>query len=157
MEEIYDKLYVGDDAAYDKLKDNKRWSFLRCCKYGPGGHQQTLDYHTLAAPDGKNKFWVRRGNLLALNLLDLDDPNFVDPCMIQSGLDFVNEELKKGQKVLISCNQGRSRGPTVGLLWLRQTGNMPHAFLLSVRIYRELFYPYYEPGQGIEQFARERW
>src|ERR1035437_6807877 len=35
--EIIKRLYVGDDAAYERLKDAPGWSFLRCCKDGPGG------------------------------------------------------------------------------------------------------------------------
>jgi hypothetical protein len=156
VEEIYHNVWVGDDNAYVHLKDKPKWSFLRCCKYGPGGHQQTLDYHTLAAPEGSEHFVVERPRLMALNLLDLDDPNFVDPGMIQTGLDFIQQELLSGQKVLIACNAGRSRGPTVGLMWLRRVGHMRHAYLHSQRLYHSM-YPLYSPSQGIDQFARSHW
>jgi hypothetical protein len=156
MEEIYPNVYVGDDEDYTNREHLKRMSFLRCCKYGPGGHHQTLGYDTLAAPPGPEHFVVKRKNLMALNLLDLDDPNFIDDGMIQTGLDFINSELAKGQKVLIACNAGMSRGPTVGLMWLRSVGDMPHNFLQSERIYRTI-YEKYDPSAGINQYARMHW
>lgn len=78
MKQISPNVFVGDDDDYEKVKDNKDWAVVRCAKFGPGGHKDVLGYDTQAAPEGKNKYWVRRSNLLALNLLDLDDPNFVD-------------------------------------------------------------------------------
>lgn len=157
MEAIFHRLlYVGDDTAYERLKNKEGWSFIRCCKYGPGGHQQTLGYHTLAAPEGREHFVVQRGHHMALNMLDLDDPNFVDPDMIQAGLGFITERLEAGDKVLVACNAGKSRGPTMGLMWLRRNGDMPHAYLHSQRIYHTI-YPLFKPSQGIEQFARAHW
>lgn len=156
MEEVLHHLYVGDDQAYDKLKDKPGWSWLRCAKYGAGGHQQTLDYHTLAAPPGPDYLMVRRGHLMALNLLDLDDPNYIDPDMIDSGLSFIGERLKAGDRVLVACNAGHSRGPSVALLYLRSIGEMPYNFGMSVRFFRTL-YPHYDPGAGIRQYLRSHW
>jgi hypothetical protein len=93
---------------------------------------------------------------MALNMLDLDDPNFVDPGMIEAGLEFAFTELLSGRKLLIACNAGQSRGPTTGLMFLRYIGDMPHAYLHSQRIYHTI-YPPYEPKQGIDQFARMHW
>jgi hypothetical protein len=76
--------------------------------------------------------------------------------MIQQGLDFAKEELLSGRKLLIACNRGKSRGPTMGLMFLRSIGDMPHAYLLSQRIYHTIYEPY-QPAQGIEQFARMVW
>jgi hypothetical protein len=156
MEEVYPRLWVGDDEDYSKVKDRPNWSILRACKYGPGGHQDTLGYHTLAAPEGKNKYWVKRGNRLALNLLDLDDPNFISLPMVDAALAFIGERLASGDKVLAACNHGHSRGPTIALLYLRSIGEMPYNFVWAEKIYR-VIYSKYEPAQGIRQFARMNW
>lgn len=150
------ELYVGGDRDYDKLSGKSGWAWLRCAKYGPGGHQQTLGYHTPAAPKGPNYLYVRKGNLLALNLLDLDDPNFVSEQMMNKGLDFIDERLKAGDKVLVACNQGHSRGPTTAMLYLRRIGEMPYSFIQAERVYRTL-YPPYDPAQGMRQYARSHW
>ena len=156
MEQIIKGVYVGADRDYDHVKDREDFSILRCCKYGPGGHKELLGYTTRAAPEGPNRYWVKKGRTMALNLLDLDDPHKIPPEMIKAGLTFAKEELAKGQKVLIACNDGGSRGPTTALMFLRAIGDMPHPFMQSEKIFKTL-YPKYDPAQGIRQFARDNW
>ena len=156
MHEIYTNLWVGGDDDYLKVKNLNGWSWLRACKYGPDGHRDTLLYDTLGAPKGPEYLHVRRRNFCALNLIDVDDPNFIPFECIKYGLDFVKEELAKNRKVLIACNQGHSRGPSIGLMFLRAIGDMPHNFLTSEKIYRAI-YPKYDPALGIRQIARDSW
>jgi len=154
--EIHSKVHVGGDTDYGRVKGRAGWSWLRCCKYGVDGHQKLLGYHTLAAPDGKSKYWVRKGNLLALNLLDLDDPNFISKDMIDVALLFIKERLEAGDNLAICCNGGRSRGPSIALLYLRSIGEMPHSFVWAEKIFRVL-YPAYDPSAGIRQYVRMHW
>jgi len=156
MKEVYKGLYIGDDESAERVKDRSGFSILRCCKFGPDGHKDLLGYDTQSAPEGKNKYWVRRGNILALNMLDLHDPNFVPDEMVQQGLDFIKDRLEAGDKVLVACNHGASRGPTMALMYLRTVGDFPYGFLQSERIFRGI-YPKYDPGIGINQFARMHW
>lgn len=156
MEEILPRLYVGDDEAYEKVKDADGWAFLRACKYGPGGHQETLGYKTLGAPKDDNYLWVKRGNKLALNILDLDDPNFIAPGMVDTALEFIDRNRNAGKKVLVACNHGTSRSPSIVLLYMRSIGELPYSFGMSLRVFRTL-YPSYDPGQGIRQYLRIHW
>jgi hypothetical protein len=156
VEQVLPRLYIGNDNAYERVAKHSGWSWLRCCKDGPGGHRDILGYRTLGAPKDKNYLWVRRGKLLALNLLDLDDPGFIADDMIQTGMDFIHERLQAGDKVLASCNQGHSRSPATVLMYLRTIGEMPQSFIQSERKFRTL-YPPYDPSDGIRQFARSHW
>lgn len=156
MEQIINGIYVGGDRDYERVKDRDDFSIVRCCKYGPGGHKDTLQYTTRAAPEGPNKYWVEKGHLIALNLLDLDDPDKIPLEAIKAGLDFAKQQIDKGQKVLFACNEGESRGPTTALLFLRSVGEMPHPFLQSVKVFKTLYHKY-EPGLGMKQFARREW
>lgn len=156
MEQILDKLYVGSDEDYEKLATREGWSFLRCCKYGPGGHQQTLGYTTLGAPKGPNYLTVVKGNRMALNFIDVNDPNLIPKEMVVKGLRYIDARLKAGDKVLVACNMGHSRGPTTTMLYLRAIGELPGNFHAGERIMRTL-YPKYSPGQGARQFARTHW
>lgn len=156
MIKVHENLYVGDDSDFERLHERSGWSFLRCCKFGPGSHKELLGYETQAAPEGKNQFVVRKGNIMALNLLDLHDPNFVPTEAIQTGLDFIQKELAAGNKVLVACNHGVSRGPTVALMFMRTLGEFPYGFMQSERIFRGIYHPY-NPGIGINQFARQQW
>lgn len=156
MENILDKLYVGDDADFQRLQDKSGWSFLRCCKYGPGGHQDTLGYETLAAPKGPDYLSVRKGDRTALNFIDPDDPNFIPLKMIDTGIRYIDQRIKAGDRVLVACNAGHSRGPTTAMLYLRAIGELPGNFVSSERIYRTLYHKY-DPGIGMRTFARSHW
>jgi hypothetical protein len=156
VEEIYKDVFVGDNEDYEKIKNKENWRAARMCKYGPGGHQQTLGYDTLAAPKGKNYLSVEKKNHLAVNILDLDDPNMIPFECITTALEYVKRMLDKGYKVLIACNSGRSRGPSTGLMFLRAMGDLPYHFQKAEHIYKTI-YPKYSPGMGIRQVAKSHW
>lgn len=156
MENVLGHLYVGNDTDYERVSGKQGWSILRCCKEGPGGHRNTLGYTTKAAPQGKNYLYSEKGNHRALNFIDPHDPNFVPMEMIEKGLEYIDERLNAGDKVLVACNAGHSRGPTTAMLYLRSVGELPGNFASSERVFSTL-YPNYDPGIGIRQFARTHW
>jgi hypothetical protein len=157
MVEVHDNIFVGSDLDFTKIAHRDGWSCLRCCKFGQSGHKELLGYSTQAAPEGPNKFVVVRGDrLMALNLLDLDDPNYVNKDMIKIGLAFIKYRLEQGDKVLVACNKGHSRGPSVALMFLRSIGDMPRGFIQAEKVFRTL-YPEYSPKSGIRQFSRDVW
>lgn len=156
MEHILGQLYVGDDNDYEKLKDKSGWSFLRCCKFGPGGHKETLGYTTPGAPKGPDYLATVKRNRMALNFIDANDPNLIPAEMIKKGLRYIDQQIEAGSKVLVACNAGHSRGPTTAMLYLRATGELPGNFVSSERIYRTLYHKY-DPGLGVRQFARSHW
>jgi hypothetical protein len=148
-------LFVGDDKD-DPEAVKRGFAILCCCKDGPVGHRSILHYHTLGAPKDANYYHVTRGKRMALNLLDLDDPHFIPEEAVFPGLNFINKHLKAGDKVLVHCNAGHSRGPTMGLMFLRTIAEMPSSFGTSEKIFRSL-YPKYDPGTGMRTFARAHW
>ena len=156
MVEIIKQLYVGDDASYEKTKGQSGWSWLRCCKEGPGGHRQTLHYESLGAPRGKNYLWVRKGNLLALNLIDVEDPQMIPDEVLDTGVAFIKERMDAGDRVLVACNAGMSRGPTIAMLFLRTIGELDQPFNRARHIFKTL-YPKYSPGHGMLFHAMNRW
>lgn len=156
MHEIIDKLWTGDDTDYLRVKDKPGWSILRCCKEGVGGHRETVGYTTPAAPKGNDYLAAKKGDRMALNFIDPHDPNFIPRAMIDKGLEYINTRLKAGDKVLVACNQGQSRGPTTAMLYLRSIGDLTGSFIESERKFRTLC-PDYDPGIGVRQFARSNW
>jgi hypothetical protein len=156
MEQIIDRLFVGNDSDYERVKGKDGWSALRCCKEGPGGHRDTLGYTTMGAPKGPHYLSVSGLKHLALNFIDPKDPNYIPLEMVQKGLSFIDKRLAAGDKVLVACNAGHSRGPTTAMLYLRAIGELDNNFFFSERIFRTL-YPNYLPDQGVRQFARTRW
>ncbi len=72
-------------------------------------------------------------------------------------LDFIDEELKKGKKMYIYCDQGISRSPSVALLYLaKRLHIIPDTSFEEARENFLLLYPMYSPG-GIADFIKENW
>jgi hypothetical protein len=156
MEEVIPRLWVGDDAAYERVKDNSSWKTLRCCKFGPGGHKETLKYPSNAAPKGPDYLSVERPNRMALNYIDAHDPNLIPLAMVEAGLRYIDKQLAAGSKVLVACNAGHSRGPTTALLYLRAIGDLTGSFHQSENLFRTI-YDKYDPGIGTRTFAHSNW
>lgn len=148
-------LCVGDDND-DQEAAKKGYAILSACKDGPWGHRAALRYKTMGAPKNDNYFYATRGKRMVLNLLDLDDPEFIKEDAIFPALKFINKHLKAGDKVLVHCNAGHSRGPTIAMMFLRTIGELNAGFLTSEKVFRVL-YPKYDPGIGMRTFAREHW
>lgn len=148
-------LFVGDDND-DPEAQKKGYAILACAKDGLYGHRSILRYTSLGAPKDANYYHVTRGKRMALNLLDLEDPNFIPKEAVFPGLRFINKHLKAGDKVLVHCNAGHSRGPTMAMMFLRTIGELPSGFVTSEKIFRSL-YPRYDPGVGMRTFARAHW
>lgn len=154
MREIYSKLYVGDDADYEKVKDNSDWRILRCAKDGLGGHRDTLGYTERSAPKGPTYLFVERPRKLITNLVDTDNADFIPTPLVDKALAFISDSLRVG-KLLIACNQGESRAPSLAFLWLYLEGKLPADYHRALRTFRTL-YPAYSPANGIRQYVKDR-
>ena len=155
MEEIIRGLYVGSDKDVDKAK-SRGYARLCACKDGPDSHRSMLNYSTLSAPKGKNYLVVRDGDVMALNLIDVDDPTMIPNEAIDDGLKFIKEMQDKGRILLVHCNAGHSRSASLVLMYLRAIGEMPESFIAAEKKFR-CIYPPYDPGVGMRSHARERW
>lgn len=161
MHEIYKakeggSVSIGDDSDYEKIKDNPSFLACRMCKEGPGGHRQTLGYHSLGAPKNKNYLYIEQKDHLAVNILDLDDPNMIPWECLDVAVRYIRRKLAQGKHILVACNQGKSRGPSTGLAFLKSIGEMPYHFQKAESVFKTL-YPKYDPGMGIRQVMKEHW
>jgi hypothetical protein len=156
MKEIYSRIYAGDDADYEKVKDSPDWRILRCAKEGPGGHRETLGYTERAAPKGPNHLFVEKPRKLILNLVDHpNDPDFFPDSLIAKSLAYISDSVQLGHKILVCCNHGQSRSPSLIFLWLYLNGKLPAEYHRALRQFRQL-YPMYAPSDGIRQYVKSR-
>lgn len=155
MEEIIKRLYVGsdDDVATAKARGYAR---LACCKDGPAGHRTMLGYTALGAPKGKDYLFARKGDWMALNLVDSPEPTMIPDKVIDAGLEFIKEQMDRGNKILVHCNAGHSRGPSMAMLYLHSIGELSQGYNRALHIFKTL-YPKYNPGHGMEYHVRTRW
>ena len=155
MEEIIKGLWLGSDDDVAKAKE-KGWARLCACKDGIDSHRSMLEYEGRSAPDGKDYYFARRGDVMALNLIDVDDPDMIPDKVIDAGLRFIKEMQDKGRILLVHCNAGMSRSPIITLMYLHAVGEMPQGFIGAERQFRHMYHKY-DPGVGMRSHARERW
>lgn len=98
---------------------------------------------------------------LTRNLVDMDrfSENYLDfnRDMFDTAFSFLDEYRLQGYKILIHCNQGESRAPTIGLLYIARLGAFEYAdFDTSVPKLKEI-YPVYMPKRNIFLTVRSLW
>jgi hypothetical protein len=148
-------LWVGADADYRGLDDEQRqaWAVVHCCK--EPHHREALGYTGRGAPkDHPEYLFCFRDNRLILNMVDADDPAYVPKPMVDAAVSFTRQCLVMDKPVLIHCNQGRSRSPSIAMLVMAPDlpADFDKAELAMVAMYAD-----YEPKNGVRSFAREHW
>jgi len=116
MIEVSPNLFVGSAADYEfKVRDQAGWCVVHACK--EPYHRQALGYSGRAAPSSHPEYLVaRRGDRLILNFVDASDPKYVPRELVDAALEFMHARLAEDSRVLVHCNQGESRAPTLALL-----------------------------------------
>lgn len=157
MLEVYPRLWVGNQHDANVVGTNHRWSIVHACK--EPYHRQALGYTSLGAPKDHPEYLIaRRNHRLILNLVDTDNVAFVRKEMIDAALDFIDEQLKLGQDVLVHCNQGGSRAPSIALLYLaRHRPSEDYSKAETAMAAFRVMYPQYAPLRGMHDFVIENW
>lgn len=158
MIEIHPNLYIGGEHDYEsKVRHEPGWCVVHACK--EPYHRQALGYTGRAAPKSHPEYLIaRRGNRLILNLVDAPDPAYIPSEIIDTALEYIDASLRAGNRVLIHCNEGRSRSPAIGLLYLaKYTDRLPgDDFIGAEHAFRSL-YPPYNPKNGMRGYMAMNW
>ena len=158
MIEIHPNLYVGHQGDYeDQVKGQEGWAVVHACK--EPYHRQLLGYKTRGAPKGDPEYYfAERGERLYLNLVDAPNPAYIPKEIIDKAVAFIREKLGEGLKVLVHCNQGESRSPGIGFLYLlRETDVLPQSSLDEALAKFRQIYPAFSPSGGISGFIAANW
>ena len=155
MIQVYSNLYVGDENDYERtVRPQGDWAVIHACK--DPYHRKLLGYTTQAAPKNHPEYLMaRRGLVLYLNLVDAADPQYIPDQIIDAALAFIEEQLTAGKKVLVHCNQGVSRAPSIALLYLVKVGHIDGTPEEIVKTFQGL-YPGYNPTNGIRLYVASR-
>lgn len=156
MIEIHKDIFVGDEGDYEfEVKGEDGWAIVHACK--EPYHRETLGYSGRSVSSDHPEYLVaRRDHRLILNMVDVENPKYFDKDMIDEAFEFIGEQSQDGKKILIHCNQGESRGPSLGLLYLAsQTDALPDdSFQKAEEQFQEL-YPSYKPKSGIRKHVKD--
>lgn len=155
MREIIPNLFCGSEIDFTDSIDNEPdvWAILHACK--EPFHRCFVGYTGRGCPKESSEYlWADRGNRLALNIVDAPKAEFFDKSMIDKALDFIEQKLNMGYKVLVHCNQGESRSPSIVLLYLIKQDIIKGDTFSDCEAEFVKTYPEYNPGIGIREFLK---
>jgi hypothetical protein len=156
MIEISANLFVGSEQDEQHIRGDEGWFVIHACK--EPYHRQALGYVGRAAPKSHPEYLIAlRSGRLILNLVDADDVAYIPPVIIDTAITAINENIGS-RKVLVHCNLGLSRSPTIAFLYLAKYTDRYRGldYAAALALFRQI-YPPYAPAHGIADFARLNW
>jgi hypothetical protein len=157
MIEVYTNLYVGSRYDYEAIVSGQPgWAIVHACKQY---HRSAVGYKLRNVPRHHPEYLLaRRENRIMLCLLDLPVSRFIKKEMIDQTLDFIDEAYNSGLKVMIHCMAGRSRSPSITMLYLATRLHvLPADSLEAAEEQFKPMYPRYNPNRGIREHLRNNW
>ena len=160
MIEVYKNLFVGSTEDWKSLNDTSEWKILQVSHKI---HQQTKGYTKGCNKYDPEYYCCIRDNRMILNIIDNDrlDNEYADGIIetIQQGLEFIQDNISK-YKVLVHCDQGQSRSPTVALLYLIMYTGLYKEFNDIEEIIIDFIkqkYPNYQPAGQMKRILEIIW
>lgn len=159
MIEIYDNIFVGSEQDYYSIQNQNHWATLHCCK-NPF-HCDFVGYRGNLPSNHPNYALKRIDNEMALNLVDMDrfSANYLEfnKAMFEEAFNFLDEYRENKYNLLIHCNQGESRGPSLGMLYAARLGAYDFADFDSTERQFRSAYPNYHPKTNIYLTVKNLW
>lgn len=158
MTELFERFFVGEDQSCKDHKSQPDFAIVHACKdpchkqgVGYSGNLDKNDPRYLVFEDGKN---------LYLNMIDAPfpmKPEFGNP-LFKSAFNFIDENLQDPEmNVLVHCNVGGSRGPSIAMAYLAKKGMIGAISFEHAKTEFKEIYPGYEPGKGIAHYLENNW
>jgi len=159
MKEVYKNIFIGNQNDY-KVSMIGEWAFVHACK--DPFHKELVGYKGNLSPMHIDYPFKEVKDRLALNLVDMDLPynsNYHNHYkkIFEYTINFINRKSTEGKKILIHCNQGESRGPSIGMLYLASKGIFGYNdFNTTEKLFLDL-YPQYLPKRNIRENLQQCW
>jgi len=159
MKKIKDLLlYVGTKEEYSIARQNGMK--IVCALNRANGfttHQYVVGWQGRGCnPDNPFYLYKREDDAIYLNMIDAEDPKYVNDEMIDPTLDFIKHHLELGNEVFIYCSLGESRSPSIALMYLLENG-LIEKNENTFRVFKEQYYPEYYPKSGNLLYIKNRW
>lgn len=155
------ELYYGSSEDYDFVRTSKffakDYATLLCAK-NPY-HKEIVGYEGNLSRIHPNYLVVENPeqHIMALNMIDAPEKQYFSDEMVLAGIDFIGQQLNE-RNVLVVCNKGVSRSPTMCLMYL-----MAHGDFEKDQTHVQVFDSFrlnavnWEPNTGILQYCIEFW
>lgn len=155
MVEIDKNIFVGSLIDYEINQFDNDFYFVQACK--EPCHRKALGYTGRTAAENHPEYLVAyREQKIILNMIDPPTGKYFENFLFEKSIEFIDQHWNNGKKILIHCNQGISRSPSIGLLYLATKNKIRNK---SYQIAKEDFqkiYPNYAPS-GIREFLTLNW
>ncbi|MHB1798537.1 MAG: hypothetical protein ACYCUI_09570 [Vulcanimicrobiaceae bacterium] len=153
MQEVYERVWVADDQFC--RNGEGEWAVVHACKVPC--HQRAVGYRGSLPSTHPNYLALSNSQNLFLNIIDPPKPLFM-PASFDVFLSFADREWLVGRKLLIHCNQGESRAPSLALLFLaKRRSALSNSSYSAARLEFERLYPAYNPSLGIQAYLTGNW
>lgn len=153
MKKIGERLFVSAGAACRAGDDE--WAVVHACK--DPCHRNAVGYKGNLSKDHENYLILEKASDLYLNIIDPPVPMF-PPELFSAFFSFGKRHWDAKKSLLIHCNQGESRAPSLGLLFIAKYLQLVRND--SYEVAREDFlkiYPAYNPGKGLKKYLTDNW
>lgn len=157
MIEVCPNLYVGNEDDEARVRFEQGWFIIHACK--EPYHRDELGYSGRAAPASHPEYLMAyRDCRLILNLVDVFDVAYIRPEIIDAALAAIRDNIG-AMNVLVHCNRGQSRSPTIALLYLLQSTDLfddCDGIDEAIAAFT-VIYPHYFPARGMADYVRLNW
>ena len=107
-------------------------------------------------PSHSNYLFKRELDAIYLNMIDAEDPKYVNDGMINPALDFIHHHLTSGNSVFVYCSLGESRSPSIALMYLLEN-NLIEKNTNTLNFFKRECYVQYNPKSGNLLYIKRRW
>jgi predicted protein tyrosine phosphatase len=153
MYEVHQNLFVGDDTSCQRGSSDL--AVVHACKHPC--HVRAVGY-TGSLPSNHPNYLVLKDDFnLYLNMIDPDKPLFMPPLFTEF-LDFSKNHWQEGRPILVHCNRGESRSPTLAMMFMAKELDIitNNSYQEAAKEFQNI-YPSYNPGLGIQTYLRKNW
>ena len=150
MERVYERIYSGDSS--DCFSGAGSWAVIHACRHPC--FRRAIRRHGMSE---QPPAYLEDGPNLYLDIFD-GPARYFSIAPFEAFLSFASRHWQKDCGILIHCNQGISRAPSLAMLLLAK-----HAKVLPSATFDEAMtafskrIPDCSPGEGIRSFLREHW
>ena len=155
MIEVNKNLFVGAEQ-HCSFDSSDEWAIIHACKHPC--HANAVGYKGKLSPTHPNYLIFESGKHLVLNLVDMEReflPKFTNPIM-ETAMQFIDKYISNN-KILVHCNQGQSRSPSLALLYLARQDVITNTSYSEATTEFIKIYPIYSPGTGIAAYLNRHW
>ncbi|GGK20570.1 hypothetical protein GCM10007962_13370 [Yeosuana aromativorans] len=155
MTEIDKNIFVGSLIDYETNQFDTDFYFVQACK--EPCHRKALGYTGRTADKNHPEYLIAyRERRIILNMIDSPTGKYFENILFEKSIEFINEHSNNGKRILIHCNQGISRSPSIGLLYLATKNKIRNGNFEIAKFDFQKIYPNYAPS-GIQEFLSLNW